>query len=111
RDLAGDRRFAARRLFSVCSVACPRPFDRRRRVRLELELVEPSSRFLNGVEQGFLVGKVTKQGRQVCKPLVEGQHISIGWLGEIGADAVDNGVGHFMGYYVVRKTREHSLAR
>jgi hypothetical protein len=42
---------------------------------------------------------------------MEGQHVGIGGLGEVGANSVDDGVGHLMSDDVLRETGENALTR
>ena len=54
--------------------------------------------------------EVAEQRREVGEALVEGQHVGIGRLGEVGADAVDDGVRHLVRDDVVRQAGEDALA-
>src|SRR5262249_6181189 len=52
-----------------------------------------------------------EQRAEIGKAFVEGQHVGIGGLGEVGADSVDDGVGHLMRDDVLRETGENALTR
>ena len=60
--------------------------------------------------QRLLVGEMREQRAQVGEALMEGQHVGIGRLGEVGADAVDDGVGHLVRDDVLRQAGEDALA-
>ncbi len=52
-----------------------------------------------------------EQRAEIGKAFMEGQHVGIGGLGEVGADSVDDGVGHLMRDDVLRETGENALTR
>src|SRR5262249_59565926 len=52
-----------------------------------------------------------EQSAEIGKAFMEGQHVRIGGLGEVGADSVDDGVGHLMRDDVLRETGENALTR
>ena len=66
-------------------------------------MVEAAAGALDGLDQGVLDRKVGEERAQIREPFVEGEHIGIGGLGEIGADSIDDGVGHLMRDEVLRK--------
>ena len=80
------------------------------RHRRKIGLIEAPAGALDRVDQGVLLGEMREQRAQVREALVEGQHVGIGGLREVGADAVDDRVGHLVRDDVLRQAGEDALA-
>ena len=76
----------------------------------QLGLVEPPAGQPDRVGQRLLVREVGEQRGEVGEAFMEGQHVGIGRLGEVRADAVDDGMRHLVGDDVVRQAGEDALA-
>ena len=61
--------------------------------------------------QGLLhhpgIGEVKEQRDEIGKALVEGQHVDIRRLVEVGTQPIEEGMGRLVGDDIVRQRREH----
>ena len=81
----------------------------RGKVGEKLDTLKLRARRPDLVAQDVAIGKSLEQGHQVGKRLVKGENVGVGRLDEIGAQAMDDGVRHFMGDDVMAQAAEHHL--
>jgi hypothetical protein len=65
---------------------------------------------LDLVTQEFLEGEMLEEGNNIGKALVEGEHIGVGRLEEVGALAMDDGMSQLVNDHIVRQAGEDHLA-
>ena len=80
-------------------------------INIQLPIEEPATCLAQRVQQNFLVGKMSKQRRQVGKSFMKRRNVDVGRLHEIFAYSVDNGMRRFVGNDVVRQAGEDGLSR